>query len=264
MRPPTTATMNTPTLATMARIALFAAIMLGLGGIGQAAPAFAAGEPLSAPVLAGPAPNGAPASPVAVIALDSPGRITRSYAHSALTLTSRLLDANGQPIKGAQVDVLQRVAGSTQTQIVGHASSGTDGTVLAHVPPGPSRTVLLAYRAYAGVGVYAAQTEVIEQVGAGVTLNASTRRTSPNATIVLSGQVRGVVPRHGVVVELLVYYRGGWQPIRTPRTDQHGRFRVRYRFDRAFGTWPFEARVRSGQEGFPYREAASKWVEVKA
>lgn len=263
MQRPTTATMNVSIMATAARIAVVAVIVLGLTGIGHASPAFAAGKALDTPVLAAGAPNGVPASPVAVIALDSPGRITRSYNHSALTLTSRLLDADRQPIAGAQIDLLQRVAGSTETQVVGQASSAADGTVVAHVPAGPSRTVLLAYRAYAGAPVYTAQTEVIESVLAGVQLRVTSRRARPDGSVVFQGQVLGVVPQHGVVVEVLVYYHGGWQPIRTPRTDSRGGFRFVYQFDRAYGTWPFEARVRSGQEGFPYAEASSRWVEVR-
>jgi hypothetical protein len=263
MQRPTAATMNVSIVARAGRIALFAAIILGLSGIARVSPALAAGEALDTPVLTGAAPNGAPASPVAVIALDSPGRVTRSYARSALTLTSRLLDADGQPIAGAQVDVLQRVAGSTLTQVVGQAVSAADGVVVAHVPPGPSRSLLLAYRAYAGAPVYAAQTEVVERVLAGVRLRVGSRRARPDGRVVFDGRVLGVVPRRGVVVEVLVYYHGGWQPIRTPRTDSLGRFRVFYRFDRAYGIWPFEARVRDGQVGFPYSEASSRWVEVR-
>lgn len=250
-------------MGTAARAIMLAALILAGSGLGGVSPARATGIALDTPLPPAGAANGTPASLVAVIALDSPGRVTRPYAHSALTLTSRLLDTSGQPIAGAQVDVLQRVVGSTDAQVVGQAISAADGTIVAHVPAGPSRAVLLAYRAYAGAGVYAAQTEVIERVLAGVRLRVTSRRARPDGRVVFDGRVLGVVPRHGIVVEVLVYYHGGWQPIRTPRSDSLGRFRVFYRFDRAYGTWPFEARVRDGQVGFPYGGAASRWVEVR-
>jgi hypothetical protein len=84
----------------------------------------------------------------------------------------------------------------------------------------------------------------------------------PTGTVRFEGQVLGVVPPHGVVVEVLVYYLGQWQPIRTPRTSSAGRFQVSYRFNHAFGQFPFRLRVRDGQVGFPYREGCSKWVSV--
>jgi hypothetical protein len=72
----------------------------------------------------------------------------------------------------------------------------------------------------------------------------------------------GPVPAGGVVVEVLVYYQGGWEPIRTPRCDGSGRVRVAYRFHRAYGRFPFRLRVRRGQVGFPYGDGVSRWVEV--
>jgi hypothetical protein len=79
----------------------------------------------------------------------------------------------------------------------------------------------------------------------------------------LEGAVLGAVPSGGVVVEVLVYYHGEWEPIRTPRTDAHGRVRVAYQFQRAYGRFPFRLRVRPGQVGFPYGDGVSRWVEVE-
>jgi hypothetical protein len=105
---------------------------------------------------------------------------------------------------------------------------------------------------------------VFETVTAGLRLLVTPRRTTPTGAVQLEGQVLGVIPTHGVVVEVLVYYLGEWQPIRTPRTDPSGRLRLNYRFHQATGEFPFRLRVRYGQAGFPYGEACSRWIEVDA
>ena len=148
-------------------------------------------------------------------------------------------------------------------QLIGSTTSLADGSLTATVPGGPSRLIDLAYPASEG-GPYVTQTEVLETVTAGLRLRITPRRTTPTGTVRLEGRVLGVIPTHGVVVEVLVYYLGQWQPIRTPRTDHNGRLRLSYRFHQATGQFPFRLRVRYGQAEFPYGEATSGWVEVDA
>jgi hypothetical protein len=209
----------------------------------------AAADPLSAG-------TGAVLTPV------SPSTLSRPYSHSSFRVSSRLLDGAGQPIPGARIDILQRVYGSAGMQVVGSATTRPDGTFTAAVPTGPSRLVDLAYRDPSGGTEYLAQTEVLERVTAGLRLRITPRHSTPTGTVRLEGQVLGFVPPRGVVVEVLVYYLGQWQPIRTPRTSGSGRLRVSYRFNHASGQFPFRLRVRDGQAGFPYGEACSEWVEV--
>ncbi len=204
-----------------------------------------------------------PVSSGAVLAPISPASISRTYSHSSFTISSRLLNGSGQPISGARIYVLQQVAGSSQMQLVGSTLTRADGSLTTTLPAGPSRLVDLAYRSSEDEG-YAAQTEVFESIAAGLRLHVTPRQTTPTGTVQLEGQVLGVVPPNGIVVEVLVYYLGQWQPIRTPRTTPDGSLRVRYRFHRASGEFPFRLRVRYGQVGFPYAEACSRWVEVLA
>ncbi len=157
-----------------------------------------------------------PADTGAVLTPVTPSTITRPYSHSSFRVTSRLLDGAGQPIPDAHIDILQRVTGSSQMQPVGTAITRADGSFTAIVPAGPSRLIDLAYRGPSGVGGYVAQTEVLENVTAGLRLRITPRHTTPTGTVQFEGQVLGVVPPHGVVVEVLVYYLGQWQPIRTP------------------------------------------------
>jgi 5-hydroxyisourate hydrolase-like protein (transthyretin family) len=194
---------------------------------------------------------------------DQPVQHRPPYTHSQLRLTTRLLDQAGGPVPDARVEILQQVAGSSKMQLVGSTVTRADGSLTAAIPAGPSRLIDLAYTASEG-GPYTTQTEVFESVTAGLRLRVTPRHTTPTGTVQLEGQVLGLIPTHGVVVEVLVYYLGQWQPIRTPRTNPNGCLRLNYRFHQATGQFPFRLRVRYGQTGFPYGEACSRWVEVLA
>jgi hypothetical protein len=199
----------------------------------------------------------------AVLTPISPASISRPYTHGSFRVSSRLLDGSGAPIPDARVDILEQVVGTNEMQIVGSTVTRADGSLTATVPAGPSRLIDFAYRASESDG-YAAQTEVRENVSAGLRLRVTPQHTTPTGTVQLEGQVLGDIPRSGIVVEVLVYYLGQWLPIRTPRTRADGRLRVSYRFDNATGQFPFRLRVRYGQTGFPYGEACSSWVEATA
>jgi hypothetical protein len=216
------------------------------------------------PALGLGAPNGANASEAAQLGLAARNPILRSFARRSLRLRGRLLGAQGQPIAGAALDVWQQIAGSQTSRVVGQATTRPDGSFAAYVPPGPSRTIEVAYRAFSGDVPYAAEGKVSESVGAGVQLDVTPGATSSTGTIVLSGRVSGPIPPRGVVVELLVHYLGLWEPLRTPRTDARGRFRVAYQFQGAVGRFPFRARVFAGQAGFPFVEGNSRPIDVSA
>lgn len=94
-------------------------------------------------------------------------------------------------------------------------------------------------------------------------LRITPKHTSPTGTITLTGTVAGPIPRHGVVVELLVRYLGRWVPFRTPRTTKTGHFRVKYLFQGASGRFPFQVQVRGGQAGFPYAVGYSNTINVR-
>jgi hypothetical protein len=103
---------------------------------------------------------------------------------------------------------------------------------------------------------------VTELVGAGVKLSISPRRTGSNGTILLSGSVQGPVPKRGVLVELLVHYRGRWVPFEKRRSGARGKFQAEYTFEGGFGRFPFRAEVPAGQVGFPYGLGLSQVVDV--
>ena len=201
-----------------------------------------------------------PTSVKAVIHLGVHRRIIRSFKRRALRVRGRLLDTHDHPIAHAKLSVLQRI-GHGRWHVIGHAKSGGKGRFVAHIRPGPSRQLEVAYNDAGGHG-YAATVKLHEKVHAGVRLHISPLRTSRTGTIVLSGRVLGHVPRSGVNVDLLVHYRGKWVPFRTPHTNRHGRFRVAYRFQGAVGRFPFRAQVPGGQAHFPFATGKSEVIHV--
>ena len=206
--------------------------------------------------------NGTTASRTARLTLGVKRRITRTYSRRALRVTGRLLDGLGHPIAGATMDVLQQVSGSPTFTFMGYATTRADGTFAAAVPGGPTRTIEIAYRAFSTDASYAAAAKIAETVDAGVKLTVSPHRTGSEGTITLSGQVLGPVPAQGVAVELLVHYRGRWEPFRVPQTDSRGRFEVVYQFQGGIGRFPFRASVLGGQAGFPFAHGESRGVDV--
>jgi len=208
------------------------------------------------------APNGTVASEAAELRLGIHRAISRTFAQRSFQVTGRLIGTGAHPIGGANLDVLEQIAGSQTLRVIEHTKTRLDGTFAVHVPPGPSRLIEVAYRAFSGDTGYAAVAKIEESVNAGVQLDVTPRRTGSTGTIMLSGRVVGPVPSQGVVVELLVHYRGHWEPFRDPRTNSNGRFHVAYQFQGGTGRFPFRAEVFGGQAGFAFTHGDSGAVDV--
>jgi hypothetical protein len=209
-------------------------------------------------------PNGRGASQQAQVRIREGNLLVRRYDQRALTLHGALSDLDGTPIVGATLDVLARPAAGGGEALLGRITTAADGTFSANVLAGPSRRVVVGYRAFTGAPQYSAQAALTETVTSGVTLQVTPRRTASDGTITLSGRVAGPLPAHGVVVELLVHYRGAWEPFRDPHTSVSGRFSVRYHFEGAVGRFPFRAKVLGEQSGFPYATGLSRVVHVQS
>jgi hypothetical protein len=207
-------------------------------------------------------PNGIAASEGARLRLGQRSRLTPSFAKRALGISGRLMGAQGQPIGGATLELLQQTASSPGLKLIGHVKTSATGTFVARAPTGPSRTIEVAYRAFSGDGAYAATARIIESVQAGIQLAISPRRIGSEGAITLTGRVLGPVPPQGVSVDLLVHYRGRWEPFRTPRTDAAGHFTVVYQFEGARGRFPFRAEVPPSQANFAFGRGFSGVVDV--
>jgi len=207
-------------------------------------------------------PNGSGASEAARVQLTGPATIARSYTRRTVTIAGQLLDGSGKPIGDATLDVRQQLQGSASAAVVGFVKTNANGTFLASAGNGPSRQILIGYRAFSSDPAYSAQASVKAAVQAGVRMHISPRHTTPGGTIQIAGTVNGPIPRSGVVVTLLVRYRGRWEPFREPRTDAHGRFHIAYHFQGALGRFPFRAKVLGEQAGLPYTTGQSTAIIV--
>jgi hypothetical protein len=216
---------------------------------------------VGAAALAG-TPNGVAASEGARLELGQHGQLSRSFAKRELRVSGRLLNAQGKPIGDAALELVQQVSGAHSWRVIGHARTSASGTFATMVAGGPSRTLQVAYRAFSTDADYAAVARITETVRAGVQLHVSTPSTGSEGTITLTGRVLGAVPHQGVSVNLLVHYRGRWEPFRTPRTDAAGRFTVVYQFEGAVGRFPFRAEVPPSQADFAFGRGLSEVVDV--
>ena len=146
--------------------------------------------------------------------------------------------------------------------LLGHATTATDGTFTATVPAGPSRTIELAYRAFANNTNYTAQAKLTESVSAEITLRATPKHVKHTGTVTLTGQVLGDIPQGGVNVVLEVWYRRRWVTMHAPRTQGNGRFTLRYQFQNATGKFPFRVKILGPRPAFPYQSSYSNQTRV--
>jgi hypothetical protein len=211
---------------------------------------------------AAPTPNGTPASESATLQLNGLTALTRSYARRAFTLTGRLTTSQSQPIADATLEVLQQIQGTGTLTLIRHASTSATGTFTIPVPAGPSRIIEVAYRALSTDSTYAASARVRESVKAGVKLNITPHATGSTGKIILTGRVQGPIPPQGAIVELLVHYRGHWEPFRDPHTNSHGYFKAVYQFQGDVGRFPFQAEIPTGQANLPYTRGYSNIADI--
>ncbi|HEY4896402.1 MAG TPA: hypothetical protein VII01_09965, partial [Solirubrobacteraceae bacterium] len=216
----------------------------------------------SVAVMPAPASNGVGASENARIRLSSQSTLARSYPRRALTVSGHLETSGGTPIVAARLDIAQQSANSAGLPKLSFATTAQDGSFTVHVPTGPSRLIVIGYRARSNDAAYATQASVKETVNAGVHILITPRQTVSAGTISILGQVAGPIPREGLTAELLVHYRGQWEPFREAHVTRNGRFRVRYQFQGSTGRFPFRAKVIGGQAGYPYATGQSNTVQV--
>jgi hypothetical protein len=223
-------------------------------------PANTTTTPTSPPAGSG-TPNGTTPSESAQLHLETPASLRRAFASRAFQLTGQLQNTTGAPIADATLAISQQTSNNT-TQLIAYTRTGPNGAFSVRIPAGPSRTIQVAYRAYSSDTSYAAQANIKETVNAGIQLDINPRHTGPESTITITGTAQGPIPPQGTIVELLVYYRGHWEPIRTPRTNTHGYFHVAYKFQGAIGHFPFRAEVPAGQTNFPYTTGHSNTINI--
>ncbi len=151
-----------------------------------------------------------------------------------------LRNSRGRPIAGEPVTVIERFEGGSSLEPVARtAPTNRSGRFSIRTTRGPSRRIAIVYggsRRY----LEADADSIRLGVRGSATLSASPRRVRAGGTAVFSGTIGRFgarIPAAGKLVELQV--RGaGVRHFRTVRhafrTDQRGRWRIRYGFDRFY------------------------------
>jgi len=204
--------------------------------------------------------------PALTASLGRAGRKPVRFGRRA-TLRGRVLDAAGQPVAGAQLQIVQRLLLSgASLRVTGTVTTDAEGRVEVRLPRGPSRELRLGVPAGAGVGGLVCSPPVRLRVRAGIGFSVGPRPVNTNGRIVFSGRLRGGPGARGVQVAIYAVARRGRArvPVEIVRTGAKGRFAFRYRFQRSFApfTYRFRARVRR-QAAYPYAAAWSRTVVVR-
>lgn len=186
-------------------------------------------------------------------------RITRRWGRQ-VTIRGTLTSADGWPLAGASLCVLERTTTGAGERQIATLTTGADGRFELTLDAGTSRRLRFTHR----VGDTAAAADVAIDVRAPLALRADRRTLRASERIVLSGHLRGAPRQRGVLVELQARRGRRYQTFATTRTSGGGRFRFVYRFSGAPGVHVYALRARAArQPGFAFATGVSRAVTVR-
>lgn len=181
-------------------------------------------------------------------------------------VTGRLVNASGQPITGARIDLVttNRRPGARAVLRKTATTSG-DGTFGLTTRGNASRRLALGWKARLNDGVHAATDTLMLRTRAGASLRASSRTPRLGRRITLRGSLRA--PARGVTV-LLQGRRAGtgrYTTFADTTTRKRGRFAVGYRFrDPASRGQRFTFRAKlKPDKRYPFETGYSRRVHVR-
>jgi hypothetical protein len=185
--------------------------------------------------------------------------LTRHLSRSKLTLTGRLVDHNGAPIKGAQVRLSEQpnAAGAAMRE-AGNVHTDQNGAWALKVASGPSRLLRVAYYSHRKDPAAAAELNYHEQVDAALSMRAPGHAHVGRALVFYGQLAGGYVPRQGEPVQIEIFYARRWRTIEVLNTDRHGRWDV---FSIGGGSYLFRA-VALANVGYPFLAAGSRPVRI--
>ncbi len=179
-----------------------------------------------------------------------------------IQITGRLLNGDGQGIGGAEVQVFSR-SDVAPEQLVAVLRTNAAGRYSYTATGSSSRTLRFSYAGSALI--LPAQREVRLNVPAVTSLRVSRRSVLNGDTVTFTGRVPALpIPAGGKLVELQVRLSGRWQTFRTARSDQAGRWAIRYRFARTRGVQHYRFRAALPPEaGYPFAAGGSGPLTVR-
>ena len=167
-------------------------------------------------------------------------------------VSGRLVNHDGNGIAGADVQVFASTPPSPE-QLVGVVQTDVDGRYRYMAAGSVNRTLRFAY---AGSSVVLpAQSQLTVTVPAAVDLRVDRSRLRNGQAVTFTGPLLTLpTPAGGKLIEMQVRLPGRWETFRTIRSDDAGRWSVRYRFRRTAGVQYYRfPRSPTGRSQLPVR-----------
>jgi hypothetical protein len=194
------------------------------------------------------------------------GQVRTARYGKKVKLAGKLVNAVGQPVGGAVVDLVTTNA-RTGARPIWRKSFRTDadGTFKGRTGARASRQLRLAWRSHVNDAHYAASDDLTLRTRAAASLRASTRRPRLGGRLALRGRLRAPAPGVTVILQGRPVGGGRYRTFADTMTGRSGRFRVTYRFrDRASRgkRFRFRAKLRAGKR-YPFATGYSRRVTVR-
>jgi 5-hydroxyisourate hydrolase-like protein (transthyretin family) len=178
-----------------------------------------------------------------------------------IRIGGRLENRDGQPLAGAEVQVLSRSAVNPE-QPVGAVRTDAQGNYTYTTRANATRTLRFVY--HGSPVTLPTASEVSIFVPAESTIRVHPRRLRNGGTVRFGGRLRSLPqPTAGKLIELQVVLSGDWQTFRTTVTNSAGAWHVPYRFRRTCGRTSYRFRARIPAEaGYPFETGVTRPVKV--
>ncbi len=177
-------------------------------------------------------------------------------------VAGQLVNRDGDGIPGAEIRVLSGSSTSPE-QLVAVLQTDSEGRYRYSAAGSSSRTLRFVYSG--SPLVLPAERTITMTVPARTSLRVNRRRVLNGQAVTFSGRLRTQPPpTGGKLVELQARLSDRWQTFRTTRTNEVGRWAVRYRFKRTRGVQRFRFRARLPEEaGYPFAAGGSRPIAVR-
>ena len=171
---------------------------------------------------------------------------------------------DGKALAGKMIRILAAPSnGADRYAQVAVARTGSDGVWRAHLPAGPSRTVIAVYPGSTTVEPSVSKPAHVV-VPAEIRLRIQPQSAHWGEAIRISGVVRGgYIPPAGEVVFLWVGWKGGSSYVGHVYATHGGDFHTTYTFSSGHGSVPYDFWATTGREtDYPYAPGRSNRVRV--
>ncbi|MBJ7481933.1 hypothetical protein, partial [Rhodococcus sp. (in: high G+C Gram-positive bacteria)] len=210
--------------------------------------------------------NGGGGNPsTAQLVLDREQRTVEIKHGEKIVITGRLVDADGQPLANAQVDVFEQLVLTAAPWLkIGRVTTDSQGGYSFRPTTTASRRLRFAFADEQGSANYRSMREVLVSVRAGMSISAQRRVLNPGQLIRLRGRVSiDQLPKDGTWVEIQVLDGGIWRTVATRKTSSKGLWTFKHRLRQSSGvTFRFRSRLRVVGD-VASAEAKSSQVKVR-